>query len=304
MRANFQGFVINTRRPQFQDRRVRQALTIAFDFETLNRTAFFGLYQRTNSFFIGGELASSGLPQGRELEILSEYKDQLPPEVFTTEYKLPVYDLPKAERPNLQQVVKLFGEAGWKINNGRMVNAKTGEQFTLEILGDDPRDEIVSLPYINMLKKVGINASLRIVDASQYVNRVNNFDFDVISAVLAQSESPGNEQRDFWSTKAAGAPGSRNYSGIKDPVVDALIDKVIFAKDREDLVAATHALDRVLLWNFYVVPQYYRSARWIAYWNKFGFPEKQPSYLGADIDSWWIDPAKEAALQAKYKSQN
>ena len=302
-RANFQGFVMNTRRPQFQDRHVRQALTLAFDFESLNRTAFFGLYQRTNSFFIGGELASSGLPQGKELEILTPFKEQLPPELFTTEYKLPVYDTPKAQRPYLQQIVKLFGEAGWKISNGKMLNAN-GEQFTIEILGDDARDEIVSLPYIEVLKKIGINASLRIVDSGQYVNRINDFEFDMITSVLPQSESPGNEQRDFWSSKSADTPGSRNYAGIKNPVVDALVDRVIFAKDRDELVATTHALDRVLLWNFYVVPQYYRSVQWLAYWNKFGIPEKQPDYVGADVESWWIDPAKEAALKAKYKGAN
>lgn len=303
VRATFQGFVMNTRRAQFQDRRVRQALTLAFDFETLNRTSFFGLYKRTNSYFIGSELASSGLPQGKELEILTAFKDKLPPELFTEEYKLPVYDSAKAQRSNLQQAVKLFAEAGWKISGGKMLNDKGG-QLTVEILGRDPRDEVISLPYVETLKKLGINASLRIVDTSQYVNRVNNFDYDVIVSVLSQSESPGNEQRDFWSSKAADTPGSRNLAGIKDPVVDALVDKVIFARDREELVAATHALDRVLLWNFYIVPQYYRSTRWLAYWNKFGMPEKQPEYLGADTDSWWIDPEKEKALQAKYKSVN
>ena len=303
VRASFQGFVLNTRREQFRDRRVRQALTLAFDFETLNRTSFFGLYKRTNSYFIGGELASGGLPQGKELEILNEFKDKLPPELFTEEYKLPVYDSPKAQRTHLQQAVKLLAEAGWKISGGKMLNDKGG-QLTVEILGRDPRDEVISLPYVETLKKLGINASLRIVDTSQYVNRVNNFDYDVIVSVLGQSESPGNEQRDFWSSKAADTPGSRNVAGIKDPVVDALVDKVIFARDREELVAATHALDRVLLRNFYIVPQYYRSTRWLAYWNKFGMPEKQPEYLGADTDSWWIDTEKEKALQAKYKSVN
>ena len=303
VRASFQGFVLNTRREQFRDRRVRQALTLAFDFETLNRTSFFGLYKRTNSYFIGGELASGGLPQGKELEILNEFKDKLPPELFTEEYKLPVYDSPKAQRTHLQQAVKLLAEAGWKISGGKMLNDKGG-QLTVEILGRDPRDEVISLPYVETLKKLGINASLRIVDTSQYVNRVNNFDYDVIVSVLGQSESPGNEQRDFWSSKAADTPGSRNVAGIKDPVVDALVDKVIFARDREELVAATHALDRVLLRNFYIVPQYYRSTRWLAYWNKFGMPEKQPEYLGADTDSWWIDAEKEKALQAKYKSVN
>ncbi len=303
-RAKFQGFVINTRRPQFKDPRVRKALTIAFDFETLNRTSFFNSYVRTKSFFVGGDLASSGIPEGKELAILEPFRDKLPPELFTTAYDLPVYDSPKAERANLQAAVKLFGQAGWTIKGGKMINEQTGEQFKVEILGNDSTDEIISLPYINSLKKIGINASLRIVDPSQYINRENNFDFDMVSTVLAQSESPGNEQRDFWSSKAADTPGSRNLSGIKDPVVDALVDRVIFAKDRDDLLASTHALDRVLLWNYYVIPQYNKAERWVAYWNKFGMPEKQPEYIGPDLDSWWIDPQKEKALAAKYKSIN
>ncbi len=317
-RASFQGFVMNTRRPLFQDRKVRQALTYALDFETMNRTVFFGFNTRTDSYFEGSELASRGLPQGKELEILNQYKDQLPPEVFTTEYKLPVYEQPRTadkadakapasppqpERAILREVIRLFGEAGWKIRNGRMTNEKV-EPFTIEILGNNDTDEVIANPYINQLKKIGVTATLRIVDPSQYVNRVNNFDFDMLTTVLAQSDSPGNEQRDFWSTKAADSPGSRNLSGIKNPVVDALIDRVIFATDREDLVAATNALDRVLLWNFYAVPQYHRAVVWLAYWNKFGIPEKQPDYVGPDIDSWWIDPDKEAALAARYKGAN
>ena len=185
-----------------------------------------------------------------------------------------------------------------------MTNEKTGQPFTIEILGNNETDEIIANPYINMLSKIGVTATLRIIDPSQYINRVNNFDFDMLTSVLAQSDSPGNEQRDFWSAKAADTPGSRNLSGIKNPVIDALVDRVIFASDREDLVAATHALDRVLLWNFYVVPQYHRAVVWLAYWNKFGIPEKQPDYIGPDIESWWIDPAKESALAAKYRSSN
>ena len=151
---------------------------------------------------------------------------------------------------------------------------------------------------------MGINTNLRIVDASQYVNRLNNFDFDMVSSLFAQSSSPGNEQRDYWGSKAADTPGSRNLMGIKDPVVDALVERVIFATDRDDLVAATHALDRVLLWNHYVVPQWHKPEVWVAYWNKFGIPEKQPSYIGVDMDSWWLDPEKEKALAAKYKGMN
>jgi microcin C transport system substrate-binding protein len=299
-----QGFVLNQRRPQFQDRRVREALTYALDFESMNRTLFFGYNTRTTSYFQGTELASSGLPSPAELKILEPYRDQLPPELFTQPFKLPVYDTPQAERRNLGHAVKLFEQAGWVIKSGRMVNAQSGEPFKLEILGRDPTDEVIANPFIDNLKKIGVAASLRIVDPSQYVNRVRSFDFDVVTGMFGQSDSPGNEQRDFWSSKAADTPGSRNLMGIKNPVVDALIDRVIYATDRDDLVTATHALDRVLLWNYYVVPQWHRSVVWLAYWNKFGIPDKQPAYIGADIDSWWIDPAKEKALAAKYKSGN
>ncbi|MEW6629491.1 MAG: extracellular solute-binding protein [Pseudomonadota bacterium] len=299
-----QGFMLNQRRPLFQDRLVREALTLPFDFETMNRTLFYNSNTRTQSYFQGTELASSGLPQGKELEILDKYRDQLPPELFTQEFKLPVYDSPQAERKYLKQAVDLFAQAGWVIKGGKMVNAKTGEPFKFEILGWNDTDQVISSPWIANLRKIGVDANLRIIDQSQYINRVNNFDYDVIISLLQQSESPGNEQRDFWSSKAADTPGSRNHSGIKNPVVDALVDRIIFATDRDDLVAATHALDRVLLWNYYVVPQYYRAVVWLAYWNKFGIPDKQPAYRGADIDSWWIDPVKEKALAAKYKGVN
>ncbi len=301
-RANMQGFAMNTRRPLFQDRRVREALSYAFDFDTINRTQSFGLNTRITSYFMGSDLASSGLPQGEELEILDQYKDQLPPELFTQEFKLPVYDTPQAERKNLKAAVDLFAQAGWVIKDGKMVNAQTGQPFAFEILDFRQGAEPTINPYIANLRKIGVGATLRVIDDTQYVNRVNNFDFDMITAVLPQSDSPGNEQRDFWSSKAAGTPGSRNYSGIRSPVVDALVDRVIFAKDRDDLLAATHALDRVLLWNYYVVPQFTRPDVWLAYWNKFGIPDKQPTYLGPDIDSWWIDQDKEKALAAKYKS--
>ncbi|MDX8468834.1 extracellular solute-binding protein [Mesorhizobium sp. VK23B] len=299
-----QAFMLNQRRPLFQDRLARAALTYTFDFETMNRTLFYNSNTRTHSYFEGTELASSGLPQGKELEILEKYRDKLPPELFTQEFKLPVYDSPQSERKYLKQAVDLFAKAGWVIKGGKMVNAKTGEPFKLEILGSSDTDQVISSPWIANLRKIGVDATLRIIDPTQYINRRNNFDYDVIIGILGQSESPGNEQRDFWSSKAAGTPGSRNYSGIKDPVVDALVDHIIFATDRDDLVAATHALDRVLLWNYYTVPQYYRAVVWLAYWNKFGMPEKQPSYRGADIDSWWIDPEKEKALAAKYEGLN
>lgn len=303
-RATMQGFILNTRRPLFQDRRVREALSYLYDFDTVNRTQSFGLNTRITSYFMGGDLASRGLPQGKELEILEPYKDKLPPELFTQEWKLPIFDNPQAERKVLKQSVDLLASAGWTIKNGVMTNAQSGEPFRFEILDFRQGGEATLMPYVTMLQKIGIKATLRFVDQSQYVNRVNDFDFDMITAVLPQSDSPGNEQRDFWSSRAADTPGSRNYSGIKDPIVDALVERVIFATDRDDLIASTRALDRVLLWNFYVVPQFTRPDVWLAYWDKFGTPEKQPVYAGVDLDSWWIDPEKEKALAAKYKSAN
>jgi microcin C transport system substrate-binding protein len=298
-----QGFVLNNRREQFKDRRVRQALTYAFDFESMNRTLFYGLYTRTDSYFEGGELASSGLPKGQELEILNAYRDKLPPELFTEEFKLPVYDTPQATRENLRRAFALFKEAGWTNQGGRLVN-ENGQQFKIEFLGDDPIDERIISPFMENLRRLGVDATLRIVDQSQYVNRLRDFDFDSIVIPLLQSLSPGNEQRDFWSSQAADNPDSRNYAGIKNPVIDALVERVVFAADREDLVAATHALDRVLLWNFYMIPQWHNPNEWYARWNKFGIPERQPSYSGVDTDSWWVDPEKEAALAAKYESIN
>jgi microcin C transport system substrate-binding protein len=294
--VGMQGFALNMRRPQFQDRRVREALTYAYDFEFVNRTQMFGLRRRLASYFEGGELKSSGVPQGRELEILTEFKDKLPPELFTQEFKLPVFGTPQQERANLRKAVELFKAAGWESKSGKLVNAKTGEQFKFEYLGSQPTDEIIAGRFIENLKRLGIAATLRIVDPSQEVERSQNFDFDSTTVVLGQSLSPGNEQRDFWSTKAADTPGSRNMSGIKDQVVDTLVDRIIFAKDRAELVALTHALDRILLWSYYYIPQYYTPEVWLAWWDKFGMPPTQPLSVGVDTDSWWIIPEKEAAL--------
>ena len=295
-----QAFVFNMRRPRFQDSRVREALTLAYNFEEQNRTQFFGLNKRFSSYFERSELASSGLPQGQELEILEEFRDQLPPEVFTEEFKLPVYDSPQSERQYLREAVRLFNEAGWEIQSGRMISKETGEQFRIEFLGASPTAEVITGGFMANLRKIGINATLRIVDTSQYSQRVQSFEFDAITARFPQSNSPGNEQRDYWSSEAADIPGSQNVIGIKDPVVDALVNKIIYAKNREELVATVRALDRVLLWKYYAIPQYYQPTLRYAYWNKFGIPEKQPGYAGVDVDSWWVDPELEAALEAKY----
>jgi microcin C transport system substrate-binding protein len=279
---------------------VREALTLAYNFEEQNRTQFFGLNKRTSSYFENSELASRGLPEGKELAILEPFRDKLPPELFTQEFKLPAFDTRGAERDHLREAVRLFDEAGWAIKGGKMLNKQTGEQFRIEFLGASPTSEVIAGGLMANLRKIGIDTSLRIVDTSQYIQRYQAFQFDAVTAGFPQSESPGNEQRDYWSTQAADTPGSRNIPGIKDPVVDALIDKIIFATDRDDLIAATRALDRVLLWNYYTVPQYYQPTMRYAFWNKFGIPEKQPAYIGIDTMSWWVLPKSEAKIEEQY----
>ena len=300
--ANYgmQGWILNTRRPLFQDRKVRKALTLAFNFEQMNQTLFYNQYERTMTYFGGGELSATGLPFGKELELLEPYRDQLPPELFTEAFSLPVYKERRDERTFLKQSFDLLKEAGWESRNGKLINAKSGKAFEFEILGFSPASERVNAPWINSLRKLGIEATFRIVDTSQYIQRINNFDYDVVVVPTRQSLSPGNEQREYWTSEAADQTGSRNYMGAKNPVVDALVDKIIFAKDREELVAASRALDRVLLWEYYTVPQWHLSKARLAWWDKFDIPMPQPSYVGADVESWSINPEKEAALEAKY----
>lgn len=285
-----QAFVFNMREPRFADPRVREALTYAYNFEDQNRKHFFGLNKRLSSYFQNSDLASSGLPEGEELKILEPFRDQLPPELFTKEFKLPVFDGPNAERQNLREASQLLREAGWITKGGRLINETSGEQFRIEFLGTGETAETITDGLIPNLRRLGIDATLRIVDVSQYVQRVQNFDFDAVTGGFVQSSSPGNEQREYWGSKAADIPGSRNIASIKNPVVDALIEKIIYAENREELLATTHALDRVLLWNYYTIPQYYQPAMRYAFWNKFGIPEQQPAYIGIDTDSWWIKP--------------
>lgn len=286
------GFIFNLRRPKFQDIRVRRAMNYAFDFEELKRTIFFNEYTRIDSFFYGSELASRGLPQGRELEILNEVKDLIPPEVFTTEYKNPIGGDPQKLRDNLRKAIALFKEAGYELRNNRMVNAKTGEPFTFEILIDGPTIERVALPFTQNLKKIGITATVRKADSSQYTNRWRSRDFDVLYLGWGQSISPGNEQAEYWGSKAAKREGSQNYSGISEPGIDKLIEKVIFAKDRDDLVAATKALDRVLLAYQFVVPSYTGRYDRLAYWNSITHPQTLPKYSTGFPAIWWSTKAE------------
>ena len=293
--APMQAFVMNLRRPVFQDVRVRRAVNLAFDFDWANKNLFYGQYTRLKSYFDNSELASSGLPQGRELEILNDVKADLPPELFTTEWKAPSSASPEEARRNLGAAAKLLAEAGYTSKGGTMVNA-AGQPLAFEILLDNPVFDRVVQPFKANLEKLGMRVTIRQVDSAQYERRTSDFDYDVIVGTTAQSESPGNEQRTYFGSAGADTKGGRNLAGIKNKAIDAIIEKVVFARDRADLVAATHALDRALLWNFYVVPQWHLPAERIAYWDIFNRPATLPS-RGVDfLQSWWFDATKAKAL--------
>ena len=294
-----QAFVPNLRRAKFQDARVRLALNYAWDFESIKDSIFFGQYKRINSYFAGTDLASSGLPTGKELEILETVRDQVPPEVFTTPYSNPVGGTPEKARENLRKALQLFQEAGYELRGRQMVNSKTGEPFTIELVENDPNIERYLLPYRQNLAKIGVELNLRVVDSSQYVDRLRNRDFDMTVIPWGQSLSPGNEQRRMWGSEAADQASSENYAGIKNPAIDKLIDRVIFATDRDELVAATRALDRVLLWNQYVIPQFYTDVYRLARWDRFGHPDNIPPYTPGFPDIWWYDQQKAQAIASK-----
>jgi microcin C transport system substrate-binding protein len=292
-RGIMQSFAFNIRRDKFKDARLRQAFNFAFDFEEMNKQIFFGQYKRITSYFDGTELASSGLPEGQELEILQTVRDKVPPELFVKPYTIPVGGNRENVRANLREATRLMKEAGYEVRNQKLVNAKTGEALSVEMLTEDPSVERVILFYKPSLERLGITVNVRTVDNAQYENRLRNWDFDMIVGSWAESLSPGNEQRDFWSSQAADTSGSRNFVGIKNPAVDVLIDRVIFAKDRAELVAGTRALDRVLLWNHYVVPQFTIDRVRTARWDRFGRPDLLPKYAEPAFPTvWWWDSEK------------
>jgi microcin C transport system substrate-binding protein len=286
--APMQAFAFNIRRPQFQDPRVRRAFSLAFDFEWANKNLFYDQYTRVGSYFENSELKAPALPSGRELEFLNEVKADIPAEVFTHEWKNPVNASPEDARKHLGMAAKLLAEAGYQSKDGVLTNA-AGMQLTAEFLLVQPDFERIVLPFKSALEKLGVKASVRLVDTSQYQRRHDTFDFDIMVASFPQSMSPGNEQRDYWGSDAAGKDGSRNVIGIKNPAVDKLVDKIIMAKDREDLVAATHALDRVLLWNYYVVPQWHVPFDRLVMWDMFRRPDKLPSRNTSFLRVWWYD---------------
>ncbi len=286
-----QGFVFNTRQTRFKDPQVREALGYAFDFEWTNQKLFYGAYTRTQSYFSNTELAARGLPSAEELALLEPFREQLPAQIFSQAYTAPSTQGPRGLRKNLRHATRLLKQAGWGIKNGKLTHASTGEVMQFQILLISPAFKRIVLPFVANLKRLGIIADVRLVDASQYQKRLEEFDFDMVIATFGQSLSPGNEQRDFWSSQSAKISGSRNIIGIQNPVVDALIDHVITATDRKALITATRALDRVLQWNHYVIPQWHLSSYRVAYWNPITRPSTNPPY-GLATSSWWATPSQ------------
>ncbi len=288
------GFIPNMRKELFKDVRLRQALDLAFNFEELNRSIFYGQYERINSYFYGSSLASEGLPEGRELEILKGLKNPIPQEVFTEEFKNPTGATRGDERKNRRAALRLLKAAGYEIKQGLAIDPKTGKPLTIELLLNGPTFEGIALRYLNNLKRIGITLKLRVVDSSQFIERVRNREFDLMYAGWGQSLSLGNEQLDFFGSDAADKPTSRNYGGIKNPAIDELIQMILKAQDRDELVALSKAYDRVLLWNRYLIPGWTLRAARIARWDKYSHPDPLPEFAVGFPTIWWYDEAKAA----------
>ncbi len=292
-----QGFVFNIRKDKFKDRRVRKALSYAFDFEWSNKNLFFDAYTRTDSFFENSELASNNLPSENELNYLNPYFDVLPKEIFTKEYKNPITDGTGYMRQQLQEASQLLQDSGWELIDGKLINSVSKEIFSVEILLRSPAFERIVFPFKDNLEKLGIEVVVRTIDTAQYQKRMEVFDFDMVVQTFSQSLSPGNEQRNFWGSDAAETNGSRNIIGIKNYAIDGLIESLINAKDREELITITKALDRILLWNYYVIPQWHISSYRVVYWNLFDKPKIKPKYsLG--FDTWWVNQNKFDLIQS------
>ncbi len=294
--SGMQAFIFNTRRDLFKNRAVRKALSYAFDFEWTNQSLFYGQYSRTRSFFDNSELAATKLPSSEELALLEPFRDQLPVDVFVNEYNPPRTDKNTTLRANLKFAANILKSVGWKVIDGKLIKPKTKQVFEFEILLVTPLFERIALPFMQNLKKLGINVKIRTIDPSQYRRRVDTFDFDMIVGGIGQSLSPGNEQRSYWGSKSADLEGGRNIIGIKSPIVDQLIEKIIAAPTRKSLVFSVQALDRVLQWGHWVIPHWHAKYDRIAYWNKFGIPKITPMQ-GAQFITWWVDPKKDIRLK-------
>lgn len=300
--TGMQAFVMNTRRDIFHDVKVREAMTYLWDFEWVNKTIMFDAYTRTDSYYENSELEATGLPGEKELAVLEPLRDQIPERVFTQDYEPPKTDGTGNSREPLKKALELLREAGWTIDgNRKLVHSETGRHFAFEVLLYSD----LLVPHTQALKRgverLGGTVDLRVVDAAQYQNRTQTYDYDMIVSGWGQSLSPGNEQREFFGSEAAARDGSRNTAGVRNPAVDILIEELIASPDRETLVARTRALDRVLLWNFYAIPMFHSKTDRLAFWNRFGFPENPPM-MGTSLNFWWIDPALDAALQRKGRS--
>ena len=286
--SGMQAFVFNLRRDLFRDARVRQAFNLAFDFEWMNKNLFYGQYERTASYFDRSELAAKGLPRGLEKDLLERFRDDLPEALFREPYQNPQTRGTGRQRAELRQAGKLLREAGWRVEKGVLTH-ESGLEMRPQFLLVQPSFERVVLAYLRSLKRLGIMASVRIVDSAQYRNRLQTYDFDIIVGSFGQSLSPGNEQRDFWGSESADIPGGRNLAGIKNPVIDRLIESLIKAPDRKRLIAATRALDRVLLWNHYVVPQWHGKTHRLAWWKPLAHPAALPRYAVGFPSLWWME---------------
>ena len=296
--SGVQAFFINTRLPKFRDRRVREALAHAFDFEWINKNQFYGTYDRMASYFENSEMAARDLPSAAELALLEPHRGSVPEEIFTAEYVPPATDGSGNNRRNLRAARALLQDAGWVTREGALVNAATGEPMTIEFLYFEPTFERIYAAFGRSLERLGVGVTLRLVDGAQYEERLKTHDFDVTTLRFVFNLSPGAELYTFFSSATADQAGSPNAAGIKDPVVDALIDEVVGARDRESLVTAARALDRVLLRGHYMIPQWYKGTHHLVYWNKFGRPQVKPRYARGVIDTWWVDREKDDALRA------
>ncbi|WP_372613887.1 extracellular solute-binding protein [Halomonas sp.] len=297
--AGMQAYVMNLRRDKFQDARLREAFNLAFDFEWLNRNLFYGAYQRTESYFANSEMAAEGLPSEAELTLLEPHREALPERVF--EEPLPI-EHPEEMRPRLARALELLSEAGYVVRDGKMTHLESGEPLRIEVLLYDTQFERVVQPLLQNLTKLGIEGSIRVVDVNQYLNRLRRFDFDIIVGSFPQSANPGNEQRDFWTSEYAEVPQSRNLLGLSNPVIDALVDSLIRADSREALDTAARALDRVLRWGFYVIPQWHLGQTRIALWDKFGWREPFPEY-SLDLAAWWVVPERGAEIESRQRNR-
>ena len=296
--SGVQAFFFNTRLPKFQDRRVREAFAYAFDFEWLNKNQFYGLYDRMASYFENSELAARGLPSEAELALLEPHSGAVPEEVFTKAFVPPATDGSGNNRRNLRAARALLEEAGWVTKERKLVNAETGEPMTVEFLYFEPTFERIYAAFARSLERLGVGVTLRLVDGAQYEERLKTHDFEITTIRFVFSLSPGAELNSYFASSTVDQVGSFNIPGIKDPVVDALIAEVAAATDRPSLIAATRALDRVLLWGHYMIPQWYKGAHHLVYWNKFDRPALKPRYARGVIDTWWVDREKDDALRA------